>query len=217
MGPGTNFYGLLGPNLIPNVLAALLFITTFLISIRAFYLFALARTPRLFVLGLSMGLISLTAADNIVANLIKLTFNTYWFLYIGQIAGYFFIWLSLIRGSEYYLQRLIRWQILGTVLVLGLLVLAPLLPAFPNDVVRASLSGTRALVSLGVFFCYIAAFTEKETRFSLLMAIAFLLITFGQLLGALKYFVPNPDVLDSPGDIMRIVGLFSLLAAVLEG
>jgi len=157
----------------------------------------------------------LTAADNIVANLIKLSFNTYWFLYTGQIVGYLFIWLSLIRNSEYYLQRLVRWQVLISVLVLGLLVLAPVLPAFPNDIVRASLSGTRALMSIGVFFCYIAAFTEKETRFSLLMAVAFLLITFGQLLGALKYFVPNPDMLDSPGDIMRVVGLFFLLAAVL--
>jgi hypothetical protein len=217
MGPGTNFIGLMGPNLIPNILAALLFLTTLLISIRAFYLFGLARTPRLFVLALSMGLISLTAADNIFANLVKLTINTYWFLYVGQIVGYFFIWLSLMRNSESYLQSVVRWQVVVSVLVLGLLVLSPLLPAFPNDIVRSGLSGTRALMSLGVFFCYIAAFTEKETRFSLLMSIAFLLITFGQLLGALKYFVPNPDVLDGPGDIMRILGLFSLLAAVLEG
>src|ERR1700738_443475 len=100
MGPGTNFIGLMGPNFIPNVVAVLLFLAALLISIRAFYLYTLVHTPRLFVLTLSMGVIALTAADNVVANLIVLKFNTYWFLYIGQIVGYFFIWLSLMGSSD---------------------------------------------------------------------------------------------------------------------
>jgi hypothetical protein len=217
MGPGTNFIGLMGPNLIPNILAGLLFLATLLISIRAFYLNALASSPRLFVLALSMGVIALTAADNVVANLVTLTFNTYWFLYIGQIVSYFFIWLGLMRSSDNYLHNVIRWHIIASLLVLGLLIFAPALPAFPNDIVRAGLSGARALMCVGVFFCYIAAFMEKETRFSLLMASAFLLLAFGQFLGALKYFVVDPTILDTTGDIMRIVGLFSLLAAILKG
>jgi hypothetical protein len=207
----------MGPNFIPNLVAVLLFLAALLISIRAFYLYTLVHTPRLFVLTLSMGVIALTAADNVVANLIVLKFNTYWFLYIGQIVGYFFIWLSLMGSSDKYLQSVVRWQIVASVLVLGLLALAPVLPAFPNDIVRASLSGTRALMCLGVFFCYIVAFMEKETRFSFLMASAFLLLTFGQSLGALKYFVSSPQILDSTGDITRIVGLFLLFAAVLKG
>jgi len=57
---------------------------------------------------------------------------------------------------------------------------------------------------------------RKETRFNLLMGVSFELLTIGQLLGALKYFVLASLLFDNTGDIMRIPGLFLLLTAVLR-
>jgi hypothetical protein len=216
-GTGTGVEGLLGPNLIPNILAALFLIFPLLICLRAYYLYSQSRSPRLFVLALSMGLVALTSADNLVANLITIPFNTYWFLYIGQTVGFFLIFLSLIQGSDEYLRKLMRWSILVAVLTLGLLVLAPVMPPFPNNAVRAIVNGSRAVVTFGVFFCYTYAFMKKETRFSFLMASAFLLVTFGILISLEKYLSTSPDLLDNVGDITRCIGLLVLLVAVLLG
>ena len=51
----------MGTNLIPNILAVSLFIIGLYVALRAFYVYFLSRSPRLFILGLSMGIISLTA------------------------------------------------------------------------------------------------------------------------------------------------------------
>jgi hypothetical protein len=216
-GTGTGVEGLFGPNLIPNVLAALFLIFPLLVCIRAYYLYSQSRSPRLFVLALAMGLVALTSADNLVANIITIPFNTYWFLYLGQTVGFFLIFLSLIQGSDEYLQKLTRWSILAAVLTLGLLVLAPVMPPFPNDAVRAAVNISRGVVTFGVFFCYTYAFMKKETRFSFLMGVAFLLVTFGILISAEKYLSASPDLLDNVGDITRCVGLFVLLIAVILG
>lgn len=55
---------------------------------------------------------------------------------------------------------------------------------------------------------------EAETRFSLLMGIAFLALSFGYWIILPKYYVPN-DVLDRAVDITRICGLMVLFLAVL--
>lgn len=216
-GTGTGFEGLMGPNLIPNTLAGLLLLVTLLICIRASYLYVQTRSPRLFVLGLSMGIIALTSADNFIANLITIPFNTYWFLYIGQIVSYLFIMLSLVQGSDEFLRKLVRWHIVASILVMGLLILSPIMPAFPNLATRAGLSVFRGVVALGIFFCYSYAFMKKETRFSFLMGAAFLLVAFGTFISFEKYFSASPDFLDNTGDVTRIVGLVILLVAVILG
>jgi len=55
---------------------------------------------------------------------------------------------------------------------------------------------------------------KMETRFSLLMGLAFLALSFGYLIILPKYFIPN-DGLDRTGDIMRVCGLIFLFFAVL--
>src|SRR5690348_14617868 len=132
------------PNLIPDILASALFLVSVFVSLQSFNLYTQVRNPRLFILGLSMGVISLTAADNLVANFITIPFNTYWFLYCGQTISFFFIWLSLFWNSDEYLQRLMHWHIFASILtVIGLLLLSPLFPPFPNKVIRAIASGSR--------------------------------------------------------------------------
>jgi|SRR5579859_655816 len=208
----------MGTNLIPNILAVILFVVALFVALRAFYIYTLAPNPRLFVLGTSMGMISLTAAaDFFSSNVTSITLNTDWFLYIGQAVSLLFIFLSLVGSSNEYLRRLMTIHVCVSALLLGLLLLSPALPAFPNVTARAILSGSRFLVCFGIFFCYVIAFTTKATRFSLLMGLSFLLLAFGYLMIFQQYLVTNAQVLDNVGDIIRIFGLATLLAAVLMG
>lgn len=205
-------------NLIPNLLAIVLFFCSLFIALRAFYIYNQGRNSRLFILGLSMGMIALTAAADFVSgNVTNVTMNTDWFLFIGQSVSLLFILLSLLRSSDSYLRGLMLWQVCISALLLGLLLFSPALPAFPNIGIEATLSGLRSFICFGIFFCYVAAFLKKETRFSLLMGLSFLLLALGYLIIFQKYLVSNEGFFDNLGDITRMVGLIILLVAILVG
>jgi len=204
-------------NFIANSLSLTLFVVSLFISLRAFYLYTQSRSRRLFILSLSMGMISLTAIAGYAGdNITSISLNVDWFNYIGQTVSFSFILLSFFSESDSYLRSLMRWQIAASALLLILLFLAPVLPPeFPDPAITKSiLSGSRGLICFIIFFYYAIAFMDKETRFSLLMSAAFLLLCIGYAIIIPKYTTPN-DVLDRSGDIMRIAGLFFLLFAVL--
>lgn len=205
---------------IPNLLAVSLFFVALFVSIRAFYTYVRARSPRLFVLGLSMAVIALTAAaDFASSNITTITLNTDWFLYIGQSVSLLFIFLSLLRSSIGYLRRLILWHVCISALLLGFLLLSPALPGFPNTALRAILSGSRFIFCFGILFCYVEAFQRKATRFSFLMGLSFLLLAFGYVMIFQQYFFTSANAVhfDNIGDIIRVFGLITLLVAVLVG
>jgi hypothetical protein len=204
--------------LIPNTLAVLLFATSLFISFRAFYIYTQTHSSRLFILGVSLAVISLTAlADFVSSNLTAVTLNTDWFLYIGQAVSFLFILLSLINNSDEYLQRLMRVHVLVSALLIGLLLLSPTLPPFSNVALKTVLSGSRCVICFGIFFSYISAFMKKQTRFSLFMGISFMLQAFGYLMTVQQYFLVSGTVFDNIGDVIRMVGLVMLLIAVLGG
>ncbi len=205
------------PNFVANSLSLTLFVVSLFISLRAFYLYTQSRSRRLFILSLSMGMISLTAMAGYAGdNITSISLNVDWFNYIGQTVSYLFILLSFFSESDSYLRSLIRWQIAASALLLILLFLAPVLPPeFPDPAITKSiLSGSRGVICFIIFFYYAIVFMDKETRFSLLMSAAFLLLCIGYSIIIPKYTTPN-DVLDRSGDIMRIAGLVFLLFAVL--
>ena len=205
---------------IPNLLAVSLFFVALFVSIRAFYTYVRARSPRLFVLGLSMAVIALTAAaDFASSNITTITLNTDWFLYIGQSVSLLFIFLSLLRSSIGYLRRLMVWHVCISALLLGFLLLSPALPGFPNTALRAILSGSRFIFCFGILFCYVEAFQRKATRFSFLMGLSFLLLAFGYVMIFQQYFFTSTNAVhfDNIGDIIRVFGLITLLVAVLVG
>jgi hypothetical protein len=207
-------------NFIPNLLAISLFLVALFIAFRAFYLYRQTRNRRVFVLGTSMGVIALTAAaDFTSSNVTNITLNTDWFLYIGQAVSLLFIFLSFLRSSDGYLRGLMVWQVCLSALLLGLLLLSPVLPNFPNTIARAILSGSRFVICFGILFCYVEAFQRKANRFSFLMGLSFLLLAFGYLMIFEQYFVPvsNAQHFDNIGDIIRLFGLTTLLAAILVG
>jgi len=204
-------------NFIANSLSLTLFVVSLFISLRAFYLYTQSRSRRLFILSLSMGMISLTAIAGYAGdNITSISLNVDWFNYIGQTVSFSFILLSFFSESDSYLRSLMRWQIAISALLLILVFLAPALPPeFPDPAITKSiLSGSRGLICFIIFFYYAIAFMDKETRFSLLMSAAFLLLCIGYAIIIPKYTTPN-DVLDRSGDIMRIAGLVFLLFAVL--
>ena len=208
------------PNLIANVLSITLFVVALFISIRAFYLYVQTRGRRVFILGLSMGVISLTAAAGFLGdNVTTINLNVDWFNYIGQTISFLFILLSLVSNSDEYLRGLMRWHFVISLLLLLLFFLAPVLPAeFPDPAfTKTFLSGSRGLICGVIFFYYFCAFLSKETRFSLLMSVAFLFFCAGYLIILPKYSVPGLDLLDRMGDITRICGLVTLFINVLQG
>lgn len=204
-------------NLIGNILSITLFLASLFISLRAYSLYMGTRTPRLLVLALSMGMMALTAiASYIGDNVTTITFNVKWFQYIAQTISFLFILLSLLRSTEDYQRRIVRWHIIASLMLLLLLVLTPVLPPdFPNPAAtKTLLSGSRALICFIVFFYYWNAFTIKETRFSFMMSAAFLLICFGYCMAIPKYFGHGFGQVDQVGDIVRTCGILVLLFAV---
>ncbi len=205
-------------NWVQNTLAMVLFFVTLSISIRAFIVYAKADSPRLLILGIAMGVIGLTAlADFLSSNISTITLDTDWFLFLGQSASFLFIALSLFRNTTGYFRILTRTQILITALLICLLLLSPTLPALPSLGLEVVLSSSRILFCLAIFFFYISAYMSKHTRFSLLMGISFLLLTFGYLVLIQKYFSSYGDLLDNTGDFIRIAGLIVLFFTTLVG
>jgi hypothetical protein len=215
---------MLDENLIANILSLTLFFVSLFIALRAFYLYFQARSRRVFILALSMGMIALTAIAGFAGdNITSINLNVDWFNYIGQTVSFLFILLSFARSADDYQRGLIRWHIIISALLLILLLLAPVLSDFPDPAVtKTVLSGSRSLICAVIFFHYIMAFTTKETRFSLLMAGAFLLLSAGYLVILPKYYSAanttlNLTLIDHTGDITRVCGLILLFIAVLLG
>ncbi|HET9921970.1 MAG TPA: hypothetical protein VFQ30_19175 [Ktedonobacteraceae bacterium] len=210
----------MNPDLIANILSLSLFFVALFISLRAFYVYSRSRSGRLFVLALSMGVIALTAAAGFAGdNVTSVSLNVDWFNYIGQTVSFLFILLSFLRSEEGYLRRLIRWQVIVSLLLLILLLLAPVLPPeFPAPAVtKTVLSGSRGVICMIIFFYYYRAFVKKEARFSMLMSGAFLALSFGYLVILPKYIYSGMDQIDQMGDIFRVIGLIVLLVAVSLG
>jgi len=203
---------------ITDILLVIQAVITLFISLRAFSLSARTRDDMLFSLGLSMGVIALGGFVGLISDIFLAgAFNTFWFRYIGQTAGYLFIFLSTLRGSERYRRGLKRWHVFVTGLLMVLLLLTPVIPTHPDATVQTVLSGSRAVVCFIIFFRYVSLFFTKETRFGFLMGFAFFCISWGIVIYSLKFTMPNPLLLDYVGDGVRIVGLTVLLAAFFLG
>jgi hypothetical protein len=205
-------------NAVANTLALTQFAIALFVAVRVFYLYSQARQPRLFILGLSMSIFSLTTIASFIAdNFTSFPLNVKWFEYTSQTVCFLFILLSLTRSADGYLRRLMDWYIIASLLLL--LLLTPIVPAsFPDPALTKSLlGGSRSLICLIISLYYIGVFSLKQKRFSLLMGVAFQLMSLGYWLNMFKYFSPHLTQVDQVGDVTRIVGLISLLIAILLG
>jgi hypothetical protein len=204
---------------ITDILLAIQATITLLISVRAFYLYSRTRSDALFSIGLSMGVIALGGICGLIGDTILVSkyFNTLWFRYVGQTVSYLFIYLASLRSLKQYTTQIKRWHITITVLLLILLFLTPFIPTSTNPTTLAILSGSRSVICFIIFLNYADIFMSKETRFSFLMSLAFLLISVGIAIYTMKFVVPHSISFDFVGDSIRVVGLVILLIALFVG
>ncbi len=203
-------------NLIPNLLDVSLCLVALFISVRSFDIYSRFRQHRLFILGLSMLLVSISAAADFTASYVKVVpLHTDWFLYIGQTVGFLFILLSLAQSSDSYLRGLMNLNILAFALLLILLFLSPVLPGI-DITTRTVLGFSRLIICMFILCGYFWAYTSQPTRFSLFMSAAFFLFTADYLMFLLQYYVPdiNQYLFRDMGDIAGVLGLAVLVASV---
>jgi hypothetical protein len=203
-------------NLIPNLLDVSLCLVALFISVRSFDIYSRSRQFRVFILGLSMVLVSLSAAADFTSHYIKyISLHTDWFLYIGQAIGFLFILLSLMQSSDSYLRNLMRLNIAAFALLLILLLLSPALPNM-GIVARTLLNLTRFIVCLLIFFVYFTAYMSKPTRFSIFMSISFFFFTADYLMTVEQNFTPviNQYLVVALADVAGVMALILLVGAV---
>jgi hypothetical protein len=198
---------------VTSVLLLVVALLCFGTGIYAFYKYSVTEDERLFVVGMAM----IITAGGILCGAIDqahlFSVNLGWAWYAGTSSGFFLLFLSSLTRSINHLHLLKRWEIVVAVLFVTLLGITPILPAFSDLYVPLSLSVCRVIIcSLG-FFRYAALYISKETRFGLIMLIAFLALTVGYAILIPQLFDPAFAALAIVGAVIRIVGVGMLLTA----
>jgi hypothetical protein len=204
-------------SVIPNLLDVSLCLVALFISVRSFDLYSHLRHYRIFILGLSMVLVSLSAAADFISSYVTaINLSTDWFLYIGQAVGFLFIALSLVQSSDKYLRGLLRLNILAFIFLLLLLILSPVLPNLSDISTRTLLDFPRLIFCILILCAYFSAYISKPTRFSLFMSISFFFFTVDYLMTLGRYLVPASDqfLFRDLGDIAGVLAVVVLVAAV---
>jgi hypothetical protein len=176
-----------------------------IVSLRAFYIYHLSRNDMLFILGMSMASISLGTFVGTVgdAHIGGNTFTTEWARSFGACSGALFILLSSFASSHEQMQRIKRWQLIAAALLIIVILLTPLYPAIRNPMISLALNSCRMIIYSCAFVRYATLYLSKETRFSLIMCLSFLIVVIG-------YSLNIPGIL-SPG-----FALFTIIAALVR-
>ena len=169
----------------------------------------------IFILGLAMASTALGIFCAYVGNihLGGTDFNTHWAWYAGTSSGALFLFLSSLVQSLEQLRLLRRWQVIATTLVLLVVILTPILPAFPSPMVPAILNLVRTALYAGCCVRYAALYLSKETRFSLFMGLGFLALAVGFGMVTPQILQPDFTILAILGAIVRAAGYIGVLAA----
>jgi len=200
---------------IANDLLLLVGVVSLVIAIRAFIAYVPSRNDMIFILGLAMASTALGIFCAYVGNmhLGGINFNTHWAWYAGTSSGALFLFLSSLAGSLEQLRLLRRWQVIATTLVLLVVILTPVLPAFSSPMVPAMLNLVRTVLYAGCCIRYAALYLSKETRFSLFMGLGFLALAVGFGMITPQILQPDFAILAILGAIVRVAGYVALLAA----
>lgn len=198
-----------------NWLLLLVGIVVLIIAIRAFLVYVPSRNDMIFILGLAMASTSLGifCAYAGRVQLCGIAYNTDWAWYAGTSSGSLFLFLGSLVKSMEQLRLLRRWQIIATTLFLLVVVLTPVLPAFSSPFVPAILNLVRTLLYAGCCLRYAVLYLLKETRFSSIMSLGFLLLAAGFGMITPQILEPGFVALAILGAFVRIVGYLTVLAA----
>jgi hypothetical protein len=187
-------------------------------GIYAFRRYSLTQSERLFAVGLAMCITAVGIACGALDNLHALpSLNLGWAWYTGTSLGFFFLFLSSIMKSAEQFQFLKRWGIIAAAVLITVIVLTPVFPAYPNAYVPLTLNSLRTIACLLGFLRYVMLYTSKGTRFSLLMCLAFLFITVGYAILMPQLLDPTLVQLTAVGAFIRIIGAGVLFTAFVLG
>ena len=148
-----------------------------------------------------------------VVHLGDVTLNVGWIWYAGTSSALCFMFLNSIVTSSEQLRLLKRWHIIATILFFTLLLLAPTFPPFPNALTPALLNLARPFFCALAFCRYTMLYISKQTRFSLVMSFAFLLLGVGFAMITPQLLAPDLVLVTVMGAILRILGYSTLLFA----
>jgi hypothetical protein len=187
-------------------------------GIYAFRRYSLTQSERLFAVGLAMCITAVGIACGALDNLHVLpSFNLGWAWYTGTSLGFLFLFLSSIMKSTDQFQLLKRWGVIAAAVLITVIVLTPVFPAYPNAYVPLTLNSLRTIACLLGFLRYVMLYTSKGTRFSLLMCLAFLFITVGYAILMPQLLDPTLVQLTAVGAFIRIIGAGVLFTAFVLG
>lgn len=186
-----------------------------IISLRAFYIYRLSLNDMIFVLGLSMLLISMGTFSGTVgeAHLWGNHFNTEWVRAFGACAGGLFIFLSSLVKSHEQMQKLRRWQIITIMLFFAVVLLTPLYPPITNPMISLGLNICRMIIYSCAFIRYASIYATKSTHFSLMMSITFLVLLFGYALNIPGILHTGLALITIVAASVRIVAYLMLMAS----
>ena len=203
------------------VTAVLLFIFSLLClgtGIYAFHRYSLTQNERLFAVGLAMMVTSVGIACGAIEHATFLSaFHLRWAWYTGTSIGFFLLFLSAMMRSADQFLLLRRWGIIGAVVLVLVIGLTPIFPSNPSTYVELTLNSLRVIICFFGFLRYVTLYTSKGTRFSLLMFLAFLSITFGYAIMIPQLLEPSFALLIAVGTFIRIIGAGVLFAAFVVG
>ncbi len=186
-----------------------------IIAIRAFYMYSLSRSDILFILGFAMSSIALGIFMSNIGDARFVPYNTQWARYTGSSSGALFIFLSSIVRSHEQLGRLKRAQIIFAAVFVVVIALTPVLPPFSSPLIPAILNNIRTAIYGAALLRYAYLYILKESRFSLIMSLGFLLLVTGFILITPQLIQPSPTnaSLSIVASFVRIFGYSLLLVA----
>ncbi len=201
--------------LIANLSDVSLCLVALYISLRSFDVYRRFHYLRLLILGLSMVVVSLSAAADFTASYVTVVpLHTEWFISIAQTAGLLFILLGLVKSSDTYLRGLVLINVWTIPLLLLLLLFSAMLPALHDPLLQALFGGSRFLICCLIGVAYFSDFINKSTRFSLLMSVSFFLLCMWYFTGTIQPTASGPSIASDLGAIIGVMGLGVLVAAI---
>jgi hypothetical protein len=200
---------------INGLLLIVLCLACLAMAIYAFYKYSLTQSDPLFIVGISLGTIGVSILFGYlnVLSLGGLTLNVSWLWYIGSSIGLLFLCLISVMKNNEHMRLLRRWQVFATLLFLLAILTTPVLPPATNPLVLALLNLTRPAICACAFVRYISLYFTKETRFSLIMSFAFLLLCVGFGVVTPALLDSSLSVLSNVGSVLRITGYSTMLVA----
>ena len=181
----------------------------------AFYKYSLTQSDPLFIVGVSLSTIGVSIFFGYlnVLPLGGITLNVNWLWYAGTSIGLLFLFLISIMKTNEHMRQLRRFQVFATLLFLLLVLSTPMLPPASDPLVPALLNLARPLICTCAFIRYASLYISKETRFSLFMSFAFLLLGVGFGVITPQLLMPGLAALGGVGSVLRLTGYSTMIIA----